>query len=207
MVKFSVYIKYACFHNVKLACDSNSLISDSRNVRQFAFWLVSPMKTQISLRIQLVSSESLLSSWRNWCSCIQICRHEVKRTFWHVLSTKTQNPRSVIRGFTVCMKKLLIICWSKCAQWRLRSVCADAQTDLSLHCAHLSDSTFSDVATQIALRVIRYFCTKQAKLWNEKSLHFSYFSQKIRLNISFKFGKDFNEMLSICSVNNRENVL
>ena len=38
---------------------------------------------------------------------------------------------------------------SKCAQWRFWSDCANAQADLNFLWAHISESTFSDVAAQI----------------------------------------------------------
>ena len=43
------------------------------------------------------------------------------------------HPRSLIRVFVVRMKKLCILGYPKCAQWRLSSDCANAQADLQ-HC-------------------------------------------------------------------------
>ena len=40
---------------------------------------------------------------------------------------------------------------SSCAQRRLKSVCADAQADLSRRWAHMSEGTFSHVVTHISL--------------------------------------------------------
>ena len=40
--------------------------SMNRNVRKRTFWYVRPTKTQISLRIRAVWSESSLSAWRNF---------------------------------------------------------------------------------------------------------------------------------------------
>ena len=47
------------------------------------------------------------------------------------------------------MKKLCTINNPKCAKWRFWSDCANAQTDLNLHWAHMSGGTFSHVVAHI----------------------------------------------------------
>ena len=53
-------------------------------------------------------------------------RNVRKRTFWNVRPTKTQNSlriRAVWSVFVVCMMKLCILGYPKCAQWRFWSAC------------------------------------------------------------------------------------
>ena len=57
-------------------------------------------------------------------------------------SNQPAHPRRLIRIFVVHTKKLC-----KRDQWRFWSDCANAQSDLNLRWAHVSKSTFSDVAT------------------------------------------------------------
>ena len=47
--------------------------------------------------------------------------------------------------FVVRIKKRCILGYSKCAQWRFWSDCANAQADLNLRWAHMSEGTFSDI--------------------------------------------------------------
>ena len=74
-----------------------------------------------------------------------------KRTFWHVPPNEDSNqpahPRSPSRVFVI-MKKLCILGYPKYAQRRFWSACANAQSDLNLRWALISEGTFSDVATQ-----------------------------------------------------------
>ena len=58
---------------------------------------------------------------------------------------------SVSRVFVVCMMKRSILGYLKCAQWRFWSDCANAQADLNLHWARMTDVTFSDVAALFIL--------------------------------------------------------
>ena len=58
-------------------------------------------------------------------------------------------PRSLIRVFFVRMKKLWIICYTKQDPWWFWSDCANAQADLNLRWAHMSEGTFSDIATNL----------------------------------------------------------
>ena len=53
-------------------------------------------------------------------------------------SDQPTHPRSRISVFADSLKTLWILGNTQRAQWRLWSVCADAQTDLSLHWADLS---------------------------------------------------------------------
>ena len=50
---------------------------------------------------------------------------------------------SLISVFVVRMKKLCILGYPKCAQWRFWSDCANAQSDLNLHWVHMFEGTFS----------------------------------------------------------------
>ena len=59
------------------------------------------------------------------------------------------HPRSLISVFVVHMKKLCILDYPKCAQWRFWSDCAKAQVDLDLRWAHMSEHRFSDVVAHI----------------------------------------------------------
>ena len=60
-------------------------------------------------------------------------------------SDQPAHSRSLIRRFTGCIldSKCKV---SSCGQRRLRSDCTDAQADLSLRWAHMSEDTFSNVA-------------------------------------------------------------
>ena len=51
-------------------------------------------------------------------------------------SDQPRHPPSLINVFAVRMKKPWVLSYLLSAQWRLRSVCADAQADLSLFSAH-----------------------------------------------------------------------
>ena len=64
-------------------------------------------------------------------------------------SDQPAHPRSLIRVFAVHRKKLWIIGYPLCALWRFLSDCANAQADLNLPWAHMSEGTFSDVAARI----------------------------------------------------------
>ena len=61
----------------------------------------------------------------------------------------TVYSRSLIKVFFVSMKKHCILGYPKCAQWRFRSDCAKAQSDLNLRLAHMSEGTFSDVVPHL----------------------------------------------------------
>ena len=64
-------------------------------------------------------------------------------------SNQPAHPRSLIRVFIVRMRKLFILGYPKWAQWRIRSDCVNAQADLNLRLAHISEVMFSDVATHM----------------------------------------------------------
>ena len=57
-------------------------------------------------------------------------------------SNQPSHPRSLIRVFIVRMKKLCILGYQKCAQWRVCSDCANAQVDLNFCCAHIPKVRF-----------------------------------------------------------------
>ena len=90
---------------------------------------VCPVKTQVSLGIHPVWSESLL------------CAQGVAKnpSFFHADSEDSDQPGhlpSLIRIFTVRVKKPWVISYPFSAQRRLWSDWADAQADLSLRWAH-----------------------------------------------------------------------
>ena len=60
-------------------------------------------------------------------------------------SNQATHPRSLNNAFVICMTETGIICYPKCTQLRFRSDCANAQSDLNLHWAHMSVGTFSDI--------------------------------------------------------------
>ena len=62
-------------------------------------------------------------------------------------SDQPAHPGSQIRVFVVRLCKPSSLGYLLGAQRRLRSACADAQADLSLHWAHMSESTISDAVS------------------------------------------------------------
>ena len=70
-------------------------------------------------------------------------------------SNQPAHPRSLIRVFVVRMNKLCILGYPKRAQWRFWSDCANAQADLNLRKANMSDCTFLvDAARMITCRLV-----------------------------------------------------
>ena len=59
------------------------------------------------------------------------------------------SPQSDQREFVVRRKKLCIHGYPECAKGRFWSACANAQADLNLRWAHMTESTFSDVPDRI----------------------------------------------------------
>ena len=77
-----------------------------------------------------------------------------KLTFWHMHPKKTQINLHIHTGWsvvTVCMMKICILAYPKCAQWRFWSNWATVQAGLNLHWMHISEGTFSDSAVFIFL--------------------------------------------------------
>ena len=64
-------------------------------------------------------------------------------------SDQLAHSRSLIRVFVVRMKKVWILGYPKCAQWRFWSDCANAQADLNLRWAHMSKGTFYDFVARL----------------------------------------------------------
>ena len=86
-------------------------------------------------------------------SCLRTCAlSEDSYQFAHL--------RRLIRIFTERILDSQGRKFSLCRQRRLLSDCADAQADLSLRWAHMSEGTFSDVAFQIMYHAAVYCCTK-----------------------------------------------
>ena len=67
-------------------------------------------------------------------------------------SNQPARPRSLIRVFIVRMNKLCILGNPKCAQWRFWSDCANAQADLNLCWASMSEITLSVVVAHSGSR-------------------------------------------------------
>ena len=57
--------------------------------------------------------------------------------------------RSLFSVFVIHIKKVCILGYPKCAQWRFWSDCANEQADLNLCWAHMSDGTIPDVSVRI----------------------------------------------------------
>ena len=58
-------------------------------------------------------------------------------------SNQLVHSRSLIRDIVVRMKKFCILGYPKCVQWRFWSDYANAQADLNLRLAHMSEGMFS----------------------------------------------------------------
>ena len=76
-------------------------------------------------------------------------RNVKKRIFGHVRPAKIQISLSLIRIFNWRILDSQGCKVSSCGQRRLISDCADAQADMSLRWAHMSNSTFFDVAVSL----------------------------------------------------------
>ena len=50
---------------------------------------------------------------------------------------------------SACMKKLCILGYQKCSQWRFGSDCAKAQADLNLYWEHMSEGMLSDISAHL----------------------------------------------------------
>ena len=90
----------------------------------------------------------------------------------HVCQTRTQislHTCTVWSVFIVCMTKLCIHCYLKCAQWRFWSDCANAQSDLNLRWAHMSEGTFSEIATQILIEDWQNVPCHIRTVWSESA--------------------------------------
>ena len=68
-------------------------------------------------------------------------------------SNQPAHPCSLIRVFVVRMKKLWILDYTKCAQWRFWSDCVDAfaQSDQNLHWAKMYQGTYFDITPVLVL--------------------------------------------------------
>ena len=70
-------------------------------------------------------------------------------------SNQLAHPRCLIIVLTVYMK-ICILGYPKCTNWSFWSDCPTVQADRSLHLAHMSGGTFSDVAAQIVSTLRQY---------------------------------------------------
>ena len=64
-------------------------------------------------------------------------------------SNQSTHPRSLIRAFVVRKEELCVLGYPKCAQPRFCSDCANAQADLNLRWAHMSEGTFPGIVNHI----------------------------------------------------------
>ena len=89
--------------------------------------------------------------WFDNAVALYLGRNVRKRTFCNERQTKTQISLSIRAvwpesSLSVWKKKqLCILGYLKCAQWRFWSACANAQADLNLRWAHISEDAFSEV--------------------------------------------------------------
>ena len=112
---------------------------------------------------------STLRVWHNdvfltlWCICSfqSIRRDESQREETYLLTcaptedlNQPTHPHSLIRVFAVRMRKLYILGYPKCAQWRFWSDCANVQSDQNLRWAHMFIGTFSDISARFCLGVL-----------------------------------------------------
>ena len=97
------------------------------------------------------------------------------------------HPCSLFRVFADRMKKLCVIDHYKCAQWRFWSDCANAQADLNLRWAHMSEGMFTDVV----LCFVR----------NKKKRYFVLITKYARAdpNAWYKLDKPLRVFLRICT--------
>ena len=85
--------------------------------------------------------------------------NEPKRKEMYLLTWRPTKTQISLRIRAVWLESSLfawrhcILGYPKCAQWRFWSECADAQADLNLRWAHMSEGTFSDVADQLYIVV------------------------------------------------------
>ena len=80
------------------------------------------------------------------------CRNIKKCTFVQCAHSKDSHLRSLIRIFTGCNLDSQGCKVSSCGHWRLWSDCGNAQADLSLFWALISEGTFSHVKGQLFLK-------------------------------------------------------
>ena len=106
---------------------------------------------------------------RDWSGSFQRLgriRNVRELTFWHMCTAETNQPaclRSLISVFVVGMKKVYILAYSKCAQWRFWSDCANAHADLNLRWAHMSEGPFSNVRAQMVILFLFSHCVHCTK--------------------------------------------
>ena len=91
--------------------------------------------------LKLVQGPKWAATWENIPS--DMCTKED--------SNQPALPRSLIRVFVVRMKAVCILGYSKCVYWRFWSDCANAQADLNVRSAHMSQGTFFDAEPEILI--------------------------------------------------------
>ena len=82
--------------------------------------------------------------------------------------------RSLIRVFVVRLKKRNILSYPKERQWRFWSDCANAQADLNLRWAHISEGTFSHFLANFSSKASRLTWTYHTcNYWPLSTLYYS----------------------------------
>ena len=133
------------------------------------------------------NEKTLIGPYANRKAQISMCIHsfEPQRVKTNLLtrtpnedSNKSAHPCNLIRVFFVRVKKLCILAYPKCAQWRFWSACAKAQADLNLRRALISEGTFWDVVAFLnhgLLCSLLYSCTSISNHFvreqSDQSLH------------------------------------
>ena len=122
----------------------------------------------------LIRLHSCASLSRLRCPRLHKSRNVWKRTFGHLRPKKAQvflriravwseSSLSARRNFSSLTVQI-------CVQWRFRSACANAQADLNLRWAHMSEGTFPDVSAHKILWVSFYFIGQTA-LFEHSRMH------------------------------------
>ena len=102
-----------------------------------------------SLATSLTGIQFHQNTWQKYSDICQMSSSisaARKCTFWHNYvpnegSNQSAHPHSLNRVIVVRMKILCNLGYPKCAQWRFRSDCANAQADLNLQWAQISGGT------------------------------------------------------------------
>ena len=103
-----------------------------------------PCQVSIVLYFVIVQSSQFHND-----TCIYMSHNVRKCTSWHVHPTKTKISLPIFAVwavFIVCMKKLCILGYQKCDQWRFWPDCVTTQDDLKFCWGHMLEGVFFDIA-------------------------------------------------------------
>ena len=118
----------------------------------------------------LLCHENAHNTCSFYCVIYFAAQHEETYLLRCALNSVPNQPthlRFPFKVFVVHMKKFCILCYAKCAQGRIWSDCANAQADLNLRSAQLSDG----LLRFLTLRIICFvFWFLQLPSWSESSL-------------------------------------